>query len=178
MQTTRIITEQNIGEVLIAVYKEGEPIAYQADSAFGEELKEFNSREELNQEIDKLLNTNAPFFQFAFYYPESIGFVEKQRVNLNPEKCNGHTFRFSIKGWGLIYLQFHRKPQGIECRAAVNTEKRANGWKDTYPDMKEPSLWRWKTVEKNARRIIRVINKVAQQGTPADPKTATRLLVG
>ena len=134
--------------------------------------------QELRQEIDELINTDAPFFQFAFYYPASEGFVEKQRVSLNPKKCNGHTFRFSIKGWGLIYLQFHRKPQGIECRAAVNTEKRANSWKDTYLDLKEPSLWQWKVVEKNARRIIRVINKIAQQGTPADPKSATRFSVG
>lgn len=178
MQATRVITEQNIDEVLTAVYKEGEPIAYQADSDYGEELKRFNSKEELTQEIGQLLYANAPFFQFAFYYPESEGFVEKQRAVLNLKKCNGHTFRFSLKGWGLIYLQFHRKPHGVECRAAVNTEKRANAWKDTNPDLKEPSLWQWNVVEKNARRIIRVINKIAQQGTPADPKTATRFSVG
>ena len=170
MQTTRIIKEQDVSEVLMSVYKEGEPIAYQADSAFGEELNTFNTKEELSLEIQRLLDSNDPFFQFAFYYPESEGFVEKQRVSLNPEKCNGHTFRFSIKGWGLIYLQFHRKHQGIECRATVNTEKRANEWADTYADLKEPSLWQWKVVERNARRVIRTINKLAQQDAPGDAK--------
>lgn len=162
MQTTRIITEKNIDAILDAIYKEGNPIVYQADSNFGKELKEFNLREELMAEILDLLKTHTPFFQFAFYYPESDGHVKIRRIQLNPKKCNGYTFRFSISGWGLIYMQFTKKKNTFECRVVVNTEKRANAWKKIYPEMKEPSLWRWKVVERNAGRIIRTLTKVAQ----------------
>ena len=169
MQTTRIINEHNIGEVLVSVYKEGNPVAYQADSEYGEDLKVFNSKEELAKEIKRLIQEKKPFLQFALHYPDSDGYVEKQRINLDPRVCKGHTFRFSARGWGLIYLQFDtKKNEGIECRVAVNTEKRANSWKDTYPSLKDPAMWNWKVVARNARRIIRVINKVAQQIAPAD----------
>lgn len=172
MQTSRIIKEQGIGDILSSIYKEGNPVAFEADSEFGEEIKEFPLRDDLAKEIQRLLNSGASFFQFALYYPESQGYMEKQRINLDPRKCDGHTFRFSVKGWGLIYLQFKVKKLGLECRVAVNTEKRAMSWRETYPELKEPALWQWKVVERNARRIILAVTNIAQQVAPADAPKA------
>ena len=172
MQASKIITETSIDEVLAAVYKEGKPVAYQGDSEFGKELRRFNSIEELSDEIQRLLAAGVSFFQFALYYPEAEGFVEARKINLIPEKCKGHTHRFSISGWGLIYVQFTKKPNDLECRVAVNTKKRADGWKETYPEMQNPDLWQWKVVERNARRIIRALTKIAQQVASADAPKA------
>jgi hypothetical protein len=38
--------------------------------------------------------------------------------------------------------------------------------------MQDPSLWQWKVVERNARRIIRTVTKIAQQVAPADAPKA------
>jgi hypothetical protein len=167
MQTSKVITEASIEEILTAVYKEGKPVAYQVDSEFGKELRQFNSAGELDDEIQRLLDAETPFFLFALYYPEAAGFVEVRKIHLKPEKSNGHTRRFSIRGWGLVYVQFTKKHNTLECRVAVNTKKRANGWKETNPKMQDPRLWQWKVVERNAGRIFRSVTKITQ-AAPAD----------
>jgi hypothetical protein len=68
-------------------------------------------------------------------------------------------------------VHFTKKHNTLECRVAVNTEKRANSWKETYPKMQDPRLWQWKVVERNARRIFRSVTKITQ-AAPADATQA------
>ena len=165
MQTTRTITKSGIDNVLDAAFKEGNPIAYEAYSEYGKDIKEYPSQKELYQEIERLIFQAKPFFQFALYYPESCGYIEIKKLQIDPKRCGGNTFRFSVRGWGLVFLQFNiSKDLNVECRAAVNTQKRAEKWEESCPDLKSPNLWNWNVVERNARRIIRTINKHAQPG--------------
>jgi hypothetical protein len=112
---------------------------------------------------------------FAIYYPDVKGSLLIERIALDPRKCNGESFRYAVGGWGVIHLQCDmRKPPGLLCRVSVNSEARANGWKDTRPSYGEPALWDWKLVDKHARRLMRAINKHAQPGAAADPPHAAR----
>ena len=100
------------------------------------------------------------FFNYVLYYPEAKGFIFEKRIKLIPEKCGGHTFRFSQNGWGLIQLQCDlRHPPGIECRIAVNSRERALNWAQTCTELKKPSLWDWKIIEKKAGKLARLLRK-------------------
>jgi hypothetical protein len=63
-----------------------------------------------------------------------------------------------MEGWGLIQLQIDYKAAPvIDCRFAVNTKKRAQAWAQTFPELGTPEQWEWKAVERQARRLIRVL---------------------
>jgi hypothetical protein len=51
------------------------------------------------------------------------------------------------------------KGEDIACRIAVNTEKRAQNWANTFIELKSPSLWNWKVVESQTRKLIRELKK-------------------
>ena len=40
---------------------------------------------------------------------------------------------------------------------AVNTHKRAQAWEPTYEDFGPVDAWNWKAVERECRRLIRVL---------------------
>ena len=56
--------------------------------------------------------------------------VEIKRIELRPESCDGHTFRYSIKGWCLIqlYLGGLYEKTIVYSHFGHNSEKRAQSW--------------------------------------------------
>jgi hypothetical protein len=130
--------------------------------SFDSGLKEYDSKELLLKAIDQAVKRGAHSANFAIYYPESKGHFYKEKVTINPDKCNGATYRHSANGWGLVQLQIDLREKPIAgVRVAANTAKRAETWSPTYPELKDPSLWDWKYVEKQSRRIIRVLRQCA-----------------
>ncbi len=163
MQKTETVEISKLGEIISSIFVEP-AIVYESDSEFDSSLKKYESKESLLKVIDQSIQTNLPFINFAIYYPNAKGYVFDEKVKLNPEVCNGATFRYSTCGWGLIQLQIDllNKPM-VEVRVAVNTQKRAEEWSANYPKFKSPSLWDWKLVEKQARRIIKSLKNCLNQ---------------
>ena len=56
---------------------------------------------------------------------------------------------------GFEIEKYMQREDTVRCGFTVNSEKRANNWLITIPELKSPDLWNWKAVEKNARRLIR-----------------------
>lgn len=92
-------------------------------------------------------------------YPDMEGAAELGRIKLDPEKCNGHTERYSYRGWGLIAVQISNETKSL-TRVAANTEKRANKLVGTHPEIMPPSTWQWGAVASHARRLQRVLKRV------------------
>ena len=159
MQREETINSENIGEIIDAVFV-GEPEIYEADSAPDEELKSFSDKSILMDYISNELAKGYKFISFGIYYPDAGGVTESRVVNLNPEKCDGATKRYSFSGWGIVFLQMtYQEDKQVSCRVTVNSQKRASSWESTYPELKSADLWDWKLVEKHARRLIRVLKK-------------------
>lgn len=159
MQREETIDLEQVGEIIDAVLV-GEPEIYEADSAPDEELKSFSDKSVLMDYISNEQAKGYKFISFGIYYPDAGGITEKKVVNLNPDKCNGATKRYSFSGWGILFLQMTYKDDGtVDCRFTVNSQKRATAWESTYPELKSADLWDWKLVEKHARRLIRVLKK-------------------
>lgn len=130
MQRGDIIPFDSIGNILDAIYY-GNPTVFEAYSAFEKDLRYFPTRESLRDLISEELATgdrHKSIYCFV-HYSEAGGFIRKERITLDPKKCDGATFRYTSEGWGLIQFQLDVTDQtAVKCRFAVNSEKRANNW--------------------------------------------------
>ncbi len=169
MQREEKIPISSLATIVAAVY-DGAPRVFEAYSRYECDIRDFPSKESLEKLIaDEFGNRNRYKYVYCFLlYPGTNGFVRKRRVELDPKHCNGATYRYAMEGWGLIHFQLDLTDrENISCRVAVNSEKRANNWSETYPELGSPSLWDWSVIEKHSRRLIRVLRKIAKP-PPAD----------
>jgi hypothetical protein len=165
MQTSQQIYLEQLNEIVAAVFAQGPVAVRQAYSNFGCATREFADAGALLGELHYVPGVGDVFRQYTLYYPEAKGYTHERRVDLNPEACNGHTFRFCQEGWGLIQLQcdFRNHPM-VECRVAVISAVRASNWSDTYPDFQSPNSWDWAVVERKAGRLVRLLRKMGKAG--------------
>ena len=159
MQKTEEIDFFKLTDIVHSIFQEP-AIAYEDYSDFDTALLKFDDEQSLMKVIVDANKNEKLSANFAIYYPEAKGYVFEEKTSVNPDKCHGATYRHVSKGWGLIHLQidFRKKPK-INVRITVNTRKRAEAWFATYPEMRDPSLWDWKFVERQARRAIKVLRK-------------------
>lgn len=166
MQTTQLITDAQLDEVIEAVYAEGRPIVREAYSDFDCPTETFPSASDLRANIEFVPGEKTSF-HYALYFPDARGFVLERRIELNAGAVQGHTHRFSQEGWGLVFLQidFRQHPR-VECCVTVNSAARARNWFTTYPHLKSPDLWDWKVVDRHAGRLVRLLRKLGKQVVP------------
>lgn len=93
-----------------------------------------------------------------------------RRVHLDPTTCDGHMFRYEIKGWGLIQLYLGGiGPAGlVNSHSNHNSAARAKRWMTTSPELGEVDDWDWREV----RAISSALNRFIR--TNAIYKLATR----
>lgn len=98
----------------------------------------------------------------AVLYPDMGGQMTEARRDHAPESSGGISYGVSIEGWGLIrvYLDLRGgRPPG--SRVSANTQKRAEKWASTYPELALPSTWNWSAVKSHERRLARALKSVA-----------------
>jgi hypothetical protein len=167
MQATQHITRQQLAEIVDAIYGQGEVIVKEASSDYDSSLKHFPDANSLHADVDRA--GTRGFLFYSIYYPEAGGYVYERRIDLIPEKCEGHTHRFKQEGWGLIRLQCRfQDPSDIECSIAVNSEVRASNWSNTYPDLGDPAGWDWKLINSKCGRLTRLLRKLGKQKVEQD----------
>jgi len=161
MERVEKISLTKLKRLFEALYH-GESLVCEAYSAFDHSIQKFKSASALENYAQTEREAGKDFLNLVAHFPEAKGQVEVRRISLKPEKCNGASWRESVEGWGVIQLQVKHLDSGTaEVRIAVNTEKRAAAWALTYPEMGSPSLWDWQHVEKQARRLIRILRSDA-----------------
>ena len=161
MQRTEEIDVSALGDIVNSIFQET-AIAYQDYSSFDSALKKYKSAESVLAAIEQAILSNDSSLNFAIYYPNSEGYFLEEKKILNPEKCNGATFRYFASGWGLVHLQIDLRNKPLaNVSVKGNSEKRACAWASTHLEYQDPSEWDWKYVESQARRLIRVLRKCA-----------------
>lgn len=165
MQTSQQISWEQLNEIVESIFAQGPVVVRQAYSDFSCATRGFADAQALLKELHYEPGVGDVFRQYTLYYPDAKGHTHERRIDLKPEKCNGHTFRFCQEGWGLIQLQCDfRKQPIVECRIAVNSPIRAANWSDTYPNFQSPEAWDWKVVEKKASRLVRLLRQMGKAG--------------
>lgn len=158
MQAEEIITLEQLHEIFNLIYGIEEVVVKESYSQFDKPAQIFANQKELIKHFLEDKN----FKSYAIYYPLAKGKVFEKTIILNPEKCNGHTTRYAQEGWGIIFIQCEFKEEKIKCRISVNSEKRAQNWEPTYPELGQAIEWDWVVIKKLAGKLTRTLIKLGK----------------
>ncbi|BFM48765.1 hypothetical protein [Marinomonas sp. THO17] len=151
-------------EILDFIFCEMECRVFESYSEYDKDLVEFSNAQEVFEyyqlaEFSNTLNRSANLILWPVNASES---VKVNRIELNPQKCQGATHRYRVDGWGLISLELKGINQaGLKySHTNHNTEKRATAWGPNYSDvMGSPTDWDWKAVSSASRKLNNFIRK-------------------
>jgi hypothetical protein len=152
-------------QVLDHVFTEGACRVFELYSPFDTELAEFKSVADIEArcKIDDWSVPDREILLLQLHPHDAAGKLVIERIELNPRKCKGATFRYSCNGWGLVqlYLESVRRGALHPSHTNHNSPKRAAAWSSTYPDLGSPEAWNWNEVIAFSRRLNRHIDKLA-----------------
>ncbi|MCP4371772.1 MAG: hypothetical protein GY797_27185 [Deltaproteobacteria bacterium] len=137
---------------------------FESYSPFEMDIVEFKSLDDLNRRYSlgmcKKRNYSALLQMWPINASSKVFF---KRIELDPKKCNGATFRYRMNGWGLIQLYVGGISELgiIHSHTNHNSEKRAHKWAGTYDDMGSPEEWDWKEVTRISSKLNRQIRKLS-----------------
>jgi hypothetical protein len=163
MQTTQSIQAEQLDLIIDAVYAKGEPVVYEAYSGYDQLIRRFPQPSDLKADIQFTVGQKVKFFYYAIHYADAGGLVLEKRIELKPGAVPGFTHRFSMEGWGLVYLQCNFKDYpAVEVCIMANSRIRASNWADTILRLGAPEQWNWAVVESHTGRLIRLLRKTAK----------------
>jgi hypothetical protein len=142
------------------IFKETDLQVFDLASALGADIKEYNTVADITSCFD-LKNNTPNGVHFQLWSPQFGGQIEFQRVNLNPDSRNGHTFRYNTRGWGLIQLYL----QGINGNRLMASHighfNRAGAlkWEAIHQDIGSVDSWDWKAIQKTSSHLKYLLHK-------------------
>lgn len=151
--------------ILDYIFNETDLKAFDLSSAAGEEIRSYKTTQEIVTKFD-LENGKQFAVTFNLWSPEFMGEIIFQKRELNPKRCNGHTFKFTTEGWGLIQLYFGGRTDKRLYKSSIghNSEKRALGHQPSIQRIPGPDQWDWKTIEQTSRKLKYLIhNKLSSR---------------
>lgn len=136
-------------------------------SAYDEEVLRYTSATDITAKFD-LYNGGSFGSNFALWSPEFKGQPVFEKINLDPKRCKGHTFRYSTMGWGLIRLYLGQIKGNVLSKSHIGhfNEKGAIGHELPNSIMGPASVWNWEKINKASRKLkYHIHNKMAVKKT-------------
>jgi hypothetical protein len=137
--------------ILDFIFKETDLLVYDLSSQYGQEICIYKTVEEISSKFDLEIDEFGTTFQL--WTPRHKGKPIFRKVDLDPQRCNGHTFRYSTDGWGLIQLYF----KGLKNNALPPShighfsEKGALSRQETHSSNGLVSDWDWTEIQATSR---------------------------
>jgi hypothetical protein len=153
------ISDEAIQIIVDAIFDENPSAVIEAYSALGQPARVFSSSQELCAYAEARRNSDERSVHIAVHYPDMAGRVVNTRLALDPARCAGHTYRFRADGWGLIQVYLQLGSGSLGSFVSANSEKRANAWAATIPDLDPPAVWDWPAVARHLRRLRRALKQ-------------------
>jgi hypothetical protein len=146
-------------EVLDFIFTETDLRVYDKDSPYGLQICEYKAVDEISSKFD-LVSGDKFALAFQLWSPRHEGEPRFRKVDLDPKRCNGHTFRYSTDGWGMIQLYFGglKGNQLNLSHLGHFNEKGALKWEATNKINGPVSLWNWTEIQVTSRRIRHYIH--------------------
>lgn len=146
MTIATLISLADFATLVESAFQQEVPQVSSAESELGEPLQHFATAQEMRAKVAACAKAGMHNYAFGLWYPSMKGNVLERKIVLDPPR-DGKAFRYSLSGWGIIYLHvYFTPPDTLQCRIAVNTESRARSRESRYPDMGASSDWDWRVV--------------------------------
>ena len=139
--------------VLEYIFKETGFRIFDHYSTYGQELREYKSSLEIAESFD-LNRGRANSVQLTLWDPIHGERNIVRKVDLDPEYCNGHTFRYAATGWSLQQLYFgglsdnklhYSTLQGFNEKGALE--------KDSLNSNRTAHLLNWTKIKSDQRKM-------------------------
>ena len=138
---------------------------YDASSPFGQEIFNYKSVEEISSKFD-LVNGDKFAVTFQLWTPRHKGQPVFRKIELDLKRSNGHTFRYSTDGWGLIQLYFGGLKNNQLSQSHIGHFNEAGALKNegstTFNG--KVSSWDWTEIQTTSRKLkYQIHNKLARR---------------
>lgn len=145
--------------VLDFIFNQTDLQVFDLTSPYGQEIFQFKSSEEIATKFD-LVNGGKFGVTFQLWTPRHKGKPVFRKVDLDPKHCNGHTFRYSTDGWGMIQLYFGGIKNNILSQSHIGhfSEAGAAKWEGTNKFNGSVNDWDWKEVQATSKKLKRYIH--------------------
>lgn len=152
-------------ELLHWLFEEATCRLFELSSDFEQPLKEFHSVDEVLAQFERTYKNGERWSNVhlqLYVLGASPPFVPK-RISLDPEACDGATFRYAAEGWGLVQLYLgSQTTRGLnDSHTNHNTQKRAEAWAPAIAEMQAVSLWDFKRITAFSSRLNRQVRKLS-----------------
>jgi hypothetical protein len=171
--------------VLTYIFKQSTCRVFESYSPPGEEIAEFKSIDDLSARYPiGVCRGSGPSVLLQLVPQSASDQFSIRRISMQPEHCDGHTFRYAVEGWGLIHLHLGGiSSQGlVNSHSNHNTEARARKWSKSYQEIGPMEIWNWRetTVVSSAlSRFIRSKLATYKLGSrPVLPEAAAAFAAG
>ena len=147
-------------DLLNFIFNETSLSVFDHYSSHGEEIREYKSADEIMAKFDLQIG-GAHVAGFQLW---SEAFKAKpvfSKVDLDPKRCNGHTFRYATSGWGLIQLYFGGLQHDCLRYSHIGhfNEKGALKNEDINKELGKVDSWDWKEVGSTGNKLRYYIMK-------------------
>ncbi len=149
-------------EILDFIFKDTDLHVYDLGSQYEQEICQFKTSDEISSKFDLEIDEFGTTFQL--WTPRHKGKPIFRKVDLDPKRCIGHTFRSATEGWGLIQLYFGGLKNNELKHSHIRhfNEKGALKWEDTNNVNGLVSSWDWTEIQATSRKLkYQIHNKLA-----------------
>lgn len=155
MTLATVLSAENFNSLVDSIFNAGEPLVASSESDLGQSLERFASAADVKKKAEQCIKDGVSNYGFGLWYPSMKGCVSERKVTLNPPR-DGHEYRYSLSGWGLIRLQLYvTEPNTLQCRVVAGSQAKARSREKKYPEQGKVSDWDWREVETYAFRLSR-----------------------
>lgn len=145
--------------ILDFIFNETDLQVFDLFSPYGQNISQYKSSKEVTAKFD-LVNGDKFAVTFQLWTPRHKGKPVFKKVDLDPKRCNGHTFRYSTDGWGMIQLYFGGVKNNLLSLSHIGhfSEKDAAKWEGTNKFNGNIKDWDWKEVQATSKKLKQYIH--------------------
>src|SRR6266436_8368118 len=152
MRATEPMSLASVDALMRTVFATGTPTVMENYSAYEATPLCFATHVDVLKFAEVEASKHAGAVSIAIHYPDMQGRLGVRRISLNPETCEGATYRYCCEGWGVIYAYLPvAAPVGITSFISANSERRAMNWASTHPEWDPSQTWDWVAVGNHLR---------------------------
>ena len=152
-------------QILEYIFNDTDLQVYDLSSLYGQEICNYKSVDEISSKFD-LANGDKFAVTFQLWTPRHKGQLLFRKIELDPKRCNGETFRYSTDGWGFIQLYFGglRNKELNQSHIGHFTEKEALKRESTNSFNGQVNSWDWTEIQQTSKKLKRQIqNKMTMR---------------